>query len=293
MRFLRRFLARLANFATRRQNDQRLREEMEEHLAQQTAENLRAGMLPAEARRQAVLKFGAVEAVREDYHAEQGLPFIEGMLQDLRYATRQLAKSPGFAAVAILTIALGIGATTAIFSIVNAVLLRSLPYPEPDRLVKIFFNNPGTESYAVRFSVPELDDLRNRAGVFELVSATARGSVDLTGGSRPQRLEFVVASPNYFSMLVPRTLLPVTRRRSSSAMPSGTATLPPIPRFSAAPSTWTTIRTQLWAFFRRNFVIPGERLPRTWRYGLPPDSGPLPIPRQHAAPGLYLRHTDG
>jgi predicted permease len=201
MRSLRRFLARLANFATRRQNDQRLREEMEEHLAQQTAENIRAGMLPVEARRQAVLKFGAVEAVREDYHAEQGLPFIEGMLQDLRYATRQLVKSPGFAAVAILTIALGIGATTAIFSIVNAVLLRALPYPEPDRLVKILFNNPGTESYSVRFSVPELDDLRNRAGVFEHVSATARGSVDLTGGSRPQRLEFVVASPNYFSML--------------------------------------------------------------------------------------------
>ena len=80
MRFLRRFLARLKNFATGRQDDQRLREEMEEHLAQQTAENLRAGMTPAEARRQAVLKFGAVQAVRENYHAEQGLPWMENLL---------------------------------------------------------------------------------------------------------------------------------------------------------------------------------------------------------------------
>ena len=80
MRFLRRFLARFANFAIRRKTDRRLREEMEDHLALQAAENLRAGMTPAEARRQAVLKFGAVEAIREDYHSEQGLPFIENLL---------------------------------------------------------------------------------------------------------------------------------------------------------------------------------------------------------------------
>ncbi len=201
MRFLRRFLERLANFATRRRGDQRLREEMEEHLALQTAENLRAGMASAEARRQAVLKFGATEAIMEEYQAEQGLPFIENLLQDLRYARRLFAKSPGFAAVAILTIGLGVGATTAMFSIVNAVLLRSLPYPEPDRLVKILFNSPGTGMRAVRFSVPEMDDLRNRAGVFEQVSAMARGSIDLTGGVQPQRLEMLVASPNYFSLL--------------------------------------------------------------------------------------------
>jgi len=201
LRSLRRFLERLTNFVWKRRGDPRLREEMEDHLSLQTEDNIRAGMPPAEARRQAVLKFGAVEAIREDYHAEQGLPFIENLLQDLRYAMRLFSRSPGFAAVAIAMIALGIGATTAIFSVVDAVLLRSLAYPEPESLVKIFFNNPGTESYAVRFSVPELEDLRNRAGVFEQVSVSARGSIDLTGGSQPERLEAVAASPNYFSLL--------------------------------------------------------------------------------------------
>ena len=91
MRFLRRFLARLKNFATRGRDDKRLREEMEEHLALQTAENLRGGMAPAEARRQAVLKFGATQAIREDYHSERGLPFFENLLQDVRFSDSRRA----------------------------------------------------------------------------------------------------------------------------------------------------------------------------------------------------------
>jgi predicted permease len=126
---------------------------------------------------------------------------MEQLLNDIRYAFRIMRKSPGFTAVVILTLALGIGANTSIFSIVNAVLLRSLPYYDPSRLVKITFNNPGLGLRDIPFSVPELEDLRSRAGVFEGVSVVFSGPTDLTGGKQPEHLEVLEVSPNYFSML--------------------------------------------------------------------------------------------
>jgi predicted permease len=123
------------------------------------------------------------------------------LFQDVRFGLRMLARKPTFTIVAILTLALGVGANTAIFSIVNAVLLRSLPFPDPDRLVRISFNNPGVGLRGVRFSVPELDDLRTRTDVFEDVSVIVLGPTNLTGAQQPEHLEMMEVSPNYFSML--------------------------------------------------------------------------------------------
>jgi putative ABC transport system permease protein len=123
------------------------------------------------------------------------------LLQDMRYALRVLRKSPGFAIVAVLSLALGVGANTAIFSIVNAVLLRSLPFSHPERLVKIVASNRGVGARDIGLSVPEFDDLRSRAGVFDQVTAIQGGPTNLTGAERPQRFELLEVSPNYFSML--------------------------------------------------------------------------------------------
>jgi predicted permease len=127
--------------------------------------------------------------------------FMGTLLQDVRYGLRMLVKKPTFTIVAVLTLALGVGANTAIFSIVNAVLLRSLPFPDPDRLVRIYFSNPGVGLRGVRFSVPEFDDLRTQTDVFEDVSVIVFGPTNLTGAKQPEHLEMMEVSPNYFSML--------------------------------------------------------------------------------------------
>ena len=201
MRFLKRFFARLRNLGSNREDDARVNEEIEEHIAFQTDENIRAGFSPVEARRRAVLKFGAVQAMKEEYREERRMLFIENVGQDVRYALRTLRKTPGFAAVAILTIALGIGATTAIFSIVNATLLNPLPYPQPEQLVRIEDDLPGVGVRDVGMSVPEWHDLE-RSGIFERVSPLGGGaSVNLTGSTQPTRASFLNIAPNYFSLL--------------------------------------------------------------------------------------------
>jgi predicted permease len=201
VRFLRRFLIRLSNFATRQSADQRLQEEIAEHLAFQTEENLRAGMSPTEARRQAAIKLGAAEAIHEFHHAEQTLPFFENLLFDLRYAVRMLLRSPGFSFIAIATMALGIGATTAIYSVIDATLLHPLPYPNPAELVRVEDDLPGVGAQGVGISVPEWRDLEN-SGIFQSVSITGTGAnVNLTGSSQPLRLSFKQVTPNYFAVL--------------------------------------------------------------------------------------------
>ena len=126
---------------------------------------------------------------------------MEILLNDVRYALLLMRKSPGFTLVVILTLALGIGANTAMFSIVNGVLLRPLPFHDPDQLVRIYFDAPGVGLHDIRFAEPELEDLQKRAGVFEDVSVVFPSSTNLTGAENPERLELLGTNTNYFSML--------------------------------------------------------------------------------------------
>jgi predicted permease len=201
MRFLRRFLIRLFNFAARQSADQRLQEEIAEHLAFQTEENRRAGMSPTEARRQAAIRLGSSEAIREHHGAEQSLPFFENLLFDLRYAVRMLLRFPGFSFIAIATMALGVGATTAIYSVIDATLLHPLPYPHPAELVRVQDDLPGVGAQGVGISVPEWRDLES-SGIFQSASITGTGAnVNLTGSAQPLRLSFKQVTPNYFAVL--------------------------------------------------------------------------------------------
>src|SRR6478609_7018867 len=200
MKFLRRFLIRLSNFINRRRADQRLRDEMSEHIAFQTEENIRAGMSPLEARRQAVIKLGAAQAIREQHHAEQGLPLAENLLLDIRYAFRMLHRSPGLSLIAIAVVALGVGATTAIYSVIDATLLHPLPYPNPSELVRIEANLPGVGAHDIGISIPELRDLQN-SGIFQYVSLSFYGTNNLTGSAQPASIASKSVSPSYFSVL--------------------------------------------------------------------------------------------
>jgi predicted permease len=197
MRSLRRFLTRLLNPATRRAQDERLREEIEEHIALQTEENLRAGLSPIEARRQSMLKFGGAEAMKQDYRAERGLPLIDDLLHDLRFAFRMLRKSPTFTAVAIVTLALGIGANAVVFGVLNALILRPLNVPQPESLWQLerASDKVGSESY------PNYLDLRDRNRTFDGLAAFAIAPAALDTGGNPSRAWVYQVSGNYFDVL--------------------------------------------------------------------------------------------
>src|SRR5690348_2136928 len=155
----------------KRRLDARMDEEMRAHIELQTQENLDSGMNPREARSAALRQFGWVESVKETCREQRSFNWIETVGQDVRLAVRMLRKNPGFATVAALTLALGIGANTAMFSCLNAVLLRPLPYPGADRLVRIASVNPTLGIGDSRSSDPNILDWTDRSKSFETLAA--------------------------------------------------------------------------------------------------------------------------
>src|SRR5258708_968727 len=149
--------ARFLALFRRRSLDRDLDAELRSHLEMAIERNLGRGMSMEQARREALLGFGGLERTKQIYRERRGLPFIDTALQDIRFSFRMLSKSPGFTAVAVLTLALGIGSTTAIFSVVYGVLLRPLPYSDANRIMAIFeVNSNGGWS---QISGPDFDDL--------------------------------------------------------------------------------------------------------------------------------------
>ena len=199
MRVLRRFWHRLRGAITGARRDAELLAEIESHLRMQAEDNVRLGMSPEAARRAAVLKFGGVESTKESYRDRRGAPLLEQAIQDVRYGVRQIVKNPIVAAVTVATLAVGIGANTAVFSIINAVLLADPPYAAPDRLVTVTQSFPAIGEARMGVSPPEYLDYRDRTRAFASVPGYSRATFDVTGDGAAEPIEAVHASASLFA----------------------------------------------------------------------------------------------
>ncbi|HEX7318352.1 MAG TPA: ABC transporter permease [Pyrinomonadaceae bacterium] len=198
---------RLRALLRRGEMDRELEEELRYHLERETEQNLCAGMTPEEARRAALRAFGGVEQARELCREARGVRMFQDLWQDLRYGARKLHKSPGFTLVAVMTLALGIGANTAIFSVVNAVLLRPLPFERPEQLVRVFGTNPRRGSFWRPHSYPNFSDLRAQNQTLEALAAYSSSSSALTGSDAPEQITGAVATGDIFKVLGTRPLI--------------------------------------------------------------------------------------
>jgi len=202
MRKLRAWFLRLGGLFGKERHDRELTEELESHLLMHIEDNLRRGMNPTEARRDALIKLGGIESAKERYRDRRGLPGLETLVQDMRYGARMLRKNPGFTVVAVMTLALGIGANTAIFSLLDSVMLRFLPVQKPEQLVQITRRGPEPGHQGVpTFTNPIWEQLRDQQDVFSGALAFGAQQFDLAQGGEAHNAKGLWVSGDFFRTL--------------------------------------------------------------------------------------------
>jgi len=185
---------RIRSLGRRRAIERGLDEEVRFHIDQQTDKNIRAGMHPDEARRQASLRFGGMEHVKESTRDEFRAAVLEDTLRDLRYAVRALRRAPGFTAVASLTLALGIGAATAVFSVVNGILIKPLPYPNSEALVSLWHTAPGVNIPDLKVAASQFFTYRAENRTFQQMGVWSSGTATITGLAEPEEVRMLFVS---------------------------------------------------------------------------------------------------
>jgi len=205
------WLRRLSFISQRTALDRDLETELSFYVEQQTERNKAAGMRVDEARRAALASAGSITVVKENCRDARGFRWIEDLFQDTHHGFRALCKHPAFAVVAILTLALGVGANTAIFSFLDNVLLKPLPYPEADRIVRVLQRLPNGTPFPIR--TEDFLDWQQRQSVFDFVAAQRSWNTSLTGLEAPMLLHGMRVSPSYYDVprikpLLGRTFLP-------------------------------------------------------------------------------------
>ena len=201
MKALRVLWSRLRGIFANRAADDDLGAELQEHLEMETAEYIRRGMAPDEARRRALISSGGLTQAAEAVRAQRGLPWLESVGADFKYATRSLRHSPAFALVVIVTLALGIGANTAIFSVVRGVVLKPLPHREGDRLVYLRHSVEAAGGENVLFSVPEVQDLRDGATSFAGIAEYSPWSFTMRADGDAVRVPAGLVTGNFFEVM--------------------------------------------------------------------------------------------
>jgi len=203
MRAIRVFLCRLGGLFDNRRKDRELAEEIESHLGMVIEDNIRSGMTPKQARRNAFIKSGGLELAKEAYRDRRSLPVLETVMRDLRHALRLLRRSPAFTVVTVLLLALGIGANTAIFTLLDQLMLRLLPVKDPEQLVMIWTTGPslGGNQGSRASSYPLYQDFQARAQAFSYVFCRYYTPLSVSMGNETERVTGELVSGNYFQAL--------------------------------------------------------------------------------------------